>query len=56
MEGLDMNVAFWQDRPVFITGATGLVGSWLVKSTEDGFESFCLPSFMKPYRSGCLFP
>lgn len=23
--------AFWQDRPVFVTGATGLVGSWLVQ-------------------------
>jgi CDP-glucose 4,6-dehydratase len=22
---------FWLDRPVFVTGATGLVGSWLVK-------------------------
>lgn len=22
---------FWQDRPVFVTGATGLVGGWLVK-------------------------
>ncbi len=23
--------SFWQDRPVFITGATGLVGGWLVR-------------------------
>jgi CDP-glucose 4,6-dehydratase len=23
--------SFWQDRPVFVTGATGLVGGWLVK-------------------------
>lgn len=23
--------AFWQDRPTFVTGATGLVGGWLVK-------------------------
>jgi CDP-glucose 4,6-dehydratase len=23
--------SFWRDRPVFITGATGLVGGWLVK-------------------------
>src|SRR5688500_19545637 len=22
---------FWQDRPVLVTGATGLVGGWLVK-------------------------
>jgi CDP-glucose 4,6-dehydratase len=30
MEGLGMN-AFWRDRPTLITGATGLVGAWLVK-------------------------
>ncbi len=23
--------SFWQDRPTFVTGATGLVGGWLVK-------------------------
>lgn len=26
-----INPTFWQDRPVFVTGGTGLVGSWLVK-------------------------
>lgn len=26
-----MNAAFWRDRPVLVTGATGLVGSWLTK-------------------------
>lgn len=26
-----MNAAFWRDRPVLVTGATGLVGSWLAK-------------------------
>lgn len=25
-----MSSSFWLDRPVFVTGATGLVGSWLV--------------------------
>src|SRR5438270_558115 len=27
-----MDKRFWQDRRVFVTGATGLVGGWLVKS------------------------
>jgi CDP-glucose 4,6-dehydratase len=31
VEGLGVNVAFWRDRPTLVTGATGLVGSWLVK-------------------------
>jgi CDP-glucose 4,6-dehydratase len=26
----DINAAFWRDRSVFVTGATGLLGSWLV--------------------------
>ena len=26
-----MNIDFWRDRPTFVTGATGLVGSWLIK-------------------------
>lgn len=25
-----MSATFWRDRPVFVTGATGLLGSWLV--------------------------
>ena len=34
---------FWRDRPVFITGATGLVGSWLVKSLiEADADVVCL--------------
>lgn len=27
----DMGVNFWRDRPVLVTGATGLVGSWLTR-------------------------
>ena len=30
MEGMVVNKAFWRDRPTFVTGATGLLGSWLV--------------------------
>ena len=30
MEGMGMS-NFWLDRPTLVTGATGLVGSWLVK-------------------------
>jgi len=26
-----LNENFWQDRPTLVTGATGLVGSWLIK-------------------------
>lgn len=34
---------FWNDRPVFVTGATGLVGNWLVKRLlESGAEVVCL--------------
>jgi CDP-glucose 4,6-dehydratase len=31
MENLELNRAFWLDRPTFVTGGTGLVGSWLVQ-------------------------
>jgi CDP-glucose 4,6-dehydratase len=38
-----MEPNFWQDRPVFITGATGLVGSWLIKRLlAAGAEVVCL--------------
>jgi CDP-glucose 4,6-dehydratase len=34
---------FWKDRPVFVTGATGLLGSWLVKRLlAAGAEVVCL--------------
>jgi CDP-glucose 4,6-dehydratase len=31
MEGVGMSEGFWRDRPVFVTGATGLVGGWLLQ-------------------------
>jgi CDP-glucose 4,6-dehydratase len=34
---------FWLDRPTFVTGATGLVGGWLVRRLcEAGAEVVCL--------------
>ena len=42
MEGLGLN-SFWRDRPVFVTGATGLVGGWLVKRlVAAGADVVCL--------------
>jgi CDP-glucose 4,6-dehydratase len=35
--------AFWRDRPTFVTGATGLVGGWLVRRlVEAGADVVCL--------------
>lgn len=35
--------SFWRDRPVFVTGGTGLVGGWLVLSLADaGADVTCL--------------
>src|ERR1017187_2773230 len=43
MEGLGLTERFWQDRPVFVTGATGLVGGWLVKRLlAAGADVVCL--------------
>ena len=38
-----MSSAFWRDRPTFVTGATGLVGGWLVRRlVEAGADVVCL--------------
>ena len=38
-----MTSAFWQDRPVLVTGATGLLGSWLTRRLgEAGANVVCL--------------
>lgn len=38
-----MKRSFWQDRPVLVTGATGLLGSWLTRSlVEAGADVVCL--------------
>lgn len=37
------NAAFWRDRPALVTGATGLVGSWLVRRLlAYGADVVCL--------------
>lgn len=42
MENL-VNFQFWQDRPVLVTGGTGLLGSWLVRSLlRAGADVVCL--------------
>lgn len=47
LEGLAAIMAggtgFWRDRPVFVTGATGLLGGWLVRRlVELGADVVCL--------------
>jgi CDP-glucose 4,6-dehydratase len=50
---------FWLDRPTFVTGATGLVGGWLVRRlAEAGADVVCLVRDWVPQselaRSGLL--
>ena len=40
---MEINKTFWLDRPTFVTGGTGLVGSWLVRRLiESGADIVCL--------------
>jgi CDP-glucose 4,6-dehydratase len=40
---MELNRAFWLDRPTFVTGGTGLVGGWLVRRLiETGADVVCL--------------
>ncbi|MDT5060835.1 MAG: CDP-glucose 4,6-dehydratase [Acidobacteriota bacterium] len=54
-----MNSSFWRDRPTFVTGATGLLGSALVRRLlEQGADVVCLTRDWVPQselvRSGLL--
>ena len=44
LEKLEMNPSsFWLDRPTFVTGGTGLLGSWLIQRlVEAGADIVCL--------------
>ncbi len=55
----DTSSGFWTDRPVFVTGGTGLVGGWLVKRLlQAGADVICLMRDWVPQsdltRSGLL--
>ena len=58
MEGVEVT-GFWQDRPTFVTGGSGLLGSWLVaRLVEAGADVVCLLRDWVPQsefvRSGTL--
>jgi len=43
VESMGVKKNFWLDRPTFVTGATGLVGGWLVRRlVEAGADVVCL--------------
>jgi CDP-glucose 4,6-dehydratase len=43
LENMGLNSSFWLDRPTLVTGATGLLGSWLVKRlVEARADIVCL--------------
>lgn len=43
LEGVDVTPSFWRDRPVFVTGGSGLLGGWLVRALADaGADVVCL--------------
>lgn len=43
LERVELNAPFWLDRPVLVTGATGLLGAWLVRRLQDaGADVVCL--------------
>lgn len=43
MENLELNRSFWLDRPTFVTGGSGLVGTWLIQRlVTAGADVVCL--------------
>ena len=59
VESVGVTRNFWQDRPVLVTGATGLVGAWLTRSlVAAGADVVCLVRDWVPQselvRSGTL--
>lgn len=43
VENMVVSTTFWLDRPTFVTGATGLLGAWLVKYLKKaGADVVCL--------------